>query len=115
MVIDLTGMELANASLLDEATAAAEAMATSRRLSKRDSNNVFIDQDCDPQTIAVMQTRAQSLGFDTIIGNPYQQLKNQNFFAILVQYPGSKGEIHILSTLVNTAHKNQALVTVAAD
>ncbi len=115
MVIDLTGMELANASLLDEATAAAEAMAMSRRLSKSESNNVFIDQDCHPQTIAVMQTRANSLGFNTIIGDPYQQLENQDFFAILVQYPGSKGEIHDLTSLVNSAHNKQALVSAAAD
>jgi glycine dehydrogenase len=115
MVIDLTGMELANASLLDEATAAAEAMAMSRRLSKSESNNVFIDQDCHPQTIAVMQTRANSLGFNTIIGDPYQPLKNHDFFAILVQYPGSKGEIHDLTSLVNSAHNQQALVSVAAD
>lgn len=115
MVMDLTGMELANASLLDEATAAAEAMAMSRRLSKNESNNVFIDQDCHPQTIAVMQTRAKSLGFETTIGCPYQGLENQPFFAILVQYPGSKGGIHDLTTLVNIAHKQQALVTVATD
>ena len=115
MVIDLTGMELANASLLDEATAAAEAMAMSRRLSKSNSNQVFIDQDCHPQTIAVMQTRASSFGYDTIVGDPYQDLKNQQFFAILVQYPGSKGEIHDLTELVEFAHNQQALVTVAAD
>lgn len=115
MIIDLTGMELANASLLDEATAAAEAMAMARRLSKSESNNVFIDQDCHPQTIAVMQTRAKSLGFNTIIGDPYQQLESHNFFTILVQYPGSKGEIYDLTSLVNAAHKRQALVCVAAD
>ena len=115
MVVDLTGMELANASLLDEATAAAEAMAMSRRLAKSQSNNVFIDQDCHPQTIAVMQTRAKSLGFDTIIGCPYQDLGSYDFFAILVQYPGSKGEIHDLTTLVNSAHEKRAMVTVAAD
>ena len=115
MVIDLTGMELANASLLDEATAAAEAMAMARRLSKNQSNTVFIDQDCHPQTIAVMQTRAKSLGFNTVIGCPFHDLENIDFFNILVQYPGSKGEIHDLSSLVNEAHKKQALVTVAAD
>ncbi len=115
MVIDLTGMELANASLLDEATAAAEAMAMSRRLSKSDSNTVFIDQDCHPQTIAVMQTRADSLGYSIHIGNPYQDLEGHDFFAILVQYPGSKGEIHDLTELVAYAHQQQALVTVAAD
>ncbi len=115
MVMDLTGMELANASLLDEATAAAEAMAMSRRLSKSTSNTIFIDQDCHPQTIAVMQTRARSLGFNSLIGNPYQALENQDFFAILVQYPGSKGEVRDLTSLVNAAHKKQALVSVAAD
>ena len=115
MVIDLTGMELANASLLDEATAAAEAMAMSRRLSKNQSNHVFIDQDCHPQTIAVMQTRAASLGYEIIIGCPYHDLDDHDFFALLVQYPGSKGEIHDLTELVNSAHKKQAFVTVAAD
>lgn len=115
VIMDLTGMELANASLLDEATAAAEAMAMTRRLSKSNSNLVFIDQDCHPQTIAVMQTRAESLGFDTIVANPYQQLEKHDFFAILIQYPGSKGEIHDLTQVVEIAHNKQALVTVAAD
>ena len=115
VIMDLTGMEIANASLLDEATAAAEAMAMARRLSKNQSDNVFVDQDCHPQTIAVMQTRAKSLGFNIIIGCPYQDLEQQNFFNILVQYPGSKGEIHDLSPMVDSAHNKQALVTVAAD
>jgi len=115
MVIDLTGMELANASLLDEATAAAEAMSMSRRLSKNKSNTVFIDQDCHPQTIAVMQTRGKSLGFTIIIGCPYQELKNQDFFNVLVQYPNTQGEIHDLTSLTQVAHKKQALVTVATD
>lgn len=115
MVIDLTGMELANASLLDEATAAAEAMTMARRLAKNDSNNVFIDQDCHPQTIAVMHTRAKSLGFNIIIGCPFQDLEQHSFFNILIQYPGSKGEINDLTTVVNSAHKKQALVTVATD
>lgn len=115
MIIDLTGMELANASLLDEATAAAEAMAMSRRISKSDSNTIFIDQDCHPQTIAVIQTRAQSLGFETLIANPFESLENHDFFALLIQYPGSKGEIHDLTSIVKSAHKKQAIVTVAAD
>lgn len=71
MVSDLTGMDLANASLLDEATAAAEAMAMARRLSKNKSDIVFIDENCYPQTIAVMQTRAESLDFTVLIGNPF--------------------------------------------
>jgi len=115
MVIDLTGMELANASLLDEATAAAEAMTMSRRLSKSKSNNVFIDQDCHPQTIAVMKTRAKSLGFEIIVGDPYQALEAFDFFNILIQYPGSKGEIHDLTAIAELSHKKNALMTVAAD
>ncbi|MBL1320186.1 MAG: aminomethyl-transferring glycine dehydrogenase [Methylophaga sp.] len=115
MIIDLTGMELANASLLDEGTAAAEAMAMSRRVSKSKSNTIFIDQDCHPQTIAVVQTRANSLGFDVLIDDPYTQLSSHDFFAVLVQYPGSKGEINDLSSVATIAHRNSALVTVAAD
>ncbi len=115
MIIDLTGMELANASLLDEATAAAEAMSLSRRLSKSPSNNVFIDQDCHPQTIAVMQTRAPSLGFNIIVGDPFQQLQDHSFFCLLLQYPGSQGEIKDLRPAVNIAHNQQALVTAATD
>ncbi len=115
MIIDLTGMELANASLLDEATAAAEAMNLSRRLSKSSSNNIFVDQDCHPQTIAVMQTRAISLGFNIIVGDPYQQLEKQSFFCLLLQYPGSKGEIKDLSPAVKIAHNQQAIVTAATD
>lgn len=115
MVSDLTGMDLANASLLDEATAAAEAMTMSYRLSKNKSNLVFIDENCYPQTIAVMQTRAESLGFNVLIGNPYQQLDQYDFFSILVQYPASTGDINDLTTLVLCAHEKSALVTVATD
>ena len=115
MIIDLTGMELANASLLDEGTAAAEAIAMSHRLSKNKSNTIFIDQDCHPQSIAVIQTRADSFGFNVIVGDPYTQLESHDFFAVLVQYPGSKGEIHDLSFVTEIAHQKSALVTVAAD
>ncbi len=115
MISELTGMEIANSSLLDEATAAAEAMAMSKRLSKSTSNCVFIDQDCHPQTIAVMQTRAESFGFKVILGNPYQQLEQHDFFAVLVQYPASTGEINDLSEIVKIAHDKSALITVAAD
>lgn len=115
MIIDLTGMEIANASLLDEATAAAEAMAMSRRLSKSSSNCVFIDHNCFPQTIAVMQTRAESFGFEVAVGDPYQQLQQHDFFAMLIQYPAANGEINDLTELVKIAHNKSALVTVAAD
>ncbi len=115
MVCDLTGMELANASLLDEATAAAEAMAMSRRLSKNASNKVFVDHQCHPQTIAVIRTRARYFGFELVIGDPYRQLEKQDFFCLLLQYPDSRGEIHDLADAVGIAHGKAALVTVAAD
>ena len=115
MIIDLTGMELANASLLDEATAAAEAMTMSRRLSKSSANSVFVDQDCHPQTIAVVKTRAHSLGYEVIVADPFHDLAQHNFFALIVQYPGSKGEIKDLSLVNEIAHNKSALITVAAD
>ncbi|MEQ1546783.1 aminomethyl-transferring glycine dehydrogenase [Methyloglobulus sp.] len=115
MIIDLCGMELANASLLDEATAAAEAMAMSRRLSKSTANAIVVDQDCHPQTIAVVLTRSYSLGYEVIIADPYNDLEQHDFFAVLVQYPGSKGEIRDLSEIAVIAHQKSALLTVAAD
>jgi glycine dehydrogenase len=115
MIIDLTGMELANASLLDEATAAAEAMTMSRRLSPSLANAIFVDQDCHPQTIAVVKTRAHALGYDVVVGNPYQNLAQQDFFALLIQYPDTKGEIRDLTEITAIAHNKSALVTVAAD
>lgn len=84
MIMDLTGMELANASLLDEATAVAEAMAMSKRVSKSKSNTFFIDEDCFPQTIAVVETRAKSLGFDIVVGNPYTELQQHEIFGVAV-------------------------------
>jgi glycine dehydrogenase len=115
VIIDLTGMELANASLLDEATAAAEAMTMSRRLSKSAANSIVVDQDCHPQTIAVIKTRASSLGYNIIVADPYQGLEQYDFFALLVQYPGSKGEIKDLTEVTAIAQAKSALVTVAAD
>lgn len=115
MICDLTGMELANASLLDEATAAAEAMTMSRRLAKSIANTVLIDHDCHPQTIAVVKTRAASLGYQVLEIDPYQDLAGYEFFALILQYPGSKGEVHDLNACVAAAHAKQALVTVATD
>lgn len=115
MIIDLTGMELANASLLDEATAAAEAMAMAYRLSKKQSDAFFIDQDCYPQTIAVVETRARSLGFNIIIGRAAEQLVQTDVFGILLQYPGCLGEIYDLEPVTQQAHQQSALVVVAAD
>lgn len=115
MITDLTGMELANASMLDEATAAAEAMAMSKRVAKSKSNVFFVDEDCHPQTIAVVQTRARSLGFEIIIGNPSTEIEDKDYFGVLIQYPGSSGQINDLSPIVKHAHAQSALVSVATD
>ncbi len=115
MVMDLTGMEMANASMLDEATAAAEAMAMSKRLSKSKCNAFFVDQDCHPQTIAVIKTRAEGFGYELIIGDPYNDLSKHDVFGVIVQYPGSSGEVRDLEPIVTAAHQQSALVTVAAD
>jgi len=115
MIINLTGMEIANASLLDEATAAAEAVTMARRLSHNPVQAVFVDHDCHPQTIAVVETRARSLGYQVIVGDPYHGLDQHDFFAVLVQYPGSQGEIHDLDEIVEIAHRKSALAVAAAD
>lgn len=115
MIIDLTGMEIANASLLDEATAAAEAMAMSKRVAKTKSNAFFVDIDSHPQTIAVIQTRARSLGFEIILGDPWSELQDKDVFGVFLQYPGSSGQIRDIRPVVQSAHEQSAIVTVAAD
>ena len=115
MICDLTGMELANASLLDEATAAAEAMAMAQRVAKSKSNTFLVSADCDPQTIAVVRTRARWFGFEVVIGDPFTELEGREVFGVLVQYPGSSGVVRDLSALIQTAHAKGAVVTVAAD
>lgn len=115
VIIDLTGMEIANASLLDEATAAAEAISMSHRVTKNMSQTIVVDQDCHPQTIAVIKTRAHWLGHRVIVTNPYQSLEQYDFFALVLQYPGSLGEIKDLTVATTIAHEKSALVTVAAD
>ena len=92
MIVDLTGLEIANASLLDEATAAAEAMTMARRVTKSQANAFFVDRDCHPQTIAVVQTRAEPLGWNVIVGDP-ADLDPAAVFGALFQYPGSSGSI----------------------
>ena len=113
MVIDLTGMDLANASLLDEATAAAEAMAMARRVGKAESNLFLVDADCHPQTIDVVRTRAAPLDL-TVEVRPAGELDGP-CFGVLVQYPGSSGAIPDLAAVVARARAQQALVAVAAD
>lgn len=115
MIMDLTAMEIANASLLDEATAAAEAMAMSKRVVKNDNNVFFIDQDCHPQTVAVVETRARYFGFDIMTGDPWSELPESGLFGVLIQYPGSKGEVRDLQPVVDHVHKQSAVVSVAAD
>ncbi|MCH8236717.1 MAG: glycine dehydrogenase (aminomethyl-transferring), partial [Proteobacteria bacterium] len=115
MVMDLTGMDLANASLLDEGTAAAEAMAMSRRISKAEGNVFFVADDCHPQTIAVIETRARSLGFDVVRGDPFTELESHDIFGLLIQYPGSTGTVRDIAPAIEAAHGKGALTVVASD
>lgn len=114
MVSDLTGMALANASLLDEGTAAAEAMTLCQRMAKSKGNVFFVDQDCMPQTIEVVQTRAKPLGLDVVIGDPADAAQH-DVFGVLLQYPGASGEIANFSQVITDAHEKKALVVMAAD
>ena len=115
MVMDLTAMEIANASVLDEATAAAEAMAMSRRISKSDANCFFVDAQCHPQTIAVVQTRADSFGFELVIGESTTLSTSMPMFGALLQYPGTGGAIRDIEPEIAVAHDVGAVVAVATD
>ena len=115
MIIDLTGLEIANASLLDEATAAAEAMTMSYGLSKNKAKAFFVSSACHPQTIDVLQTRARPLGIDVIVGHHHTFVFEQPVFGVLLQYPTSDGTIYDYRGFVEKAHAAGALVTVAAD
>src|SRR5438552_4800689 len=114
MVGDLTGLEVANASLLDEATAAAEAMTMCHGL-KEERNVFFVSADCHPQTIGVVNTRAQALGIEIVVGDFQTFQFNDRVFGALVQYPNTYGEVHDYSGFVEQAHVAGALVAVAAD
>ena len=115
MVTDLTGMELANASMLDEATAAAEAMTMCQRLSKSKGKVFFVASSCHPQTIEVVTNRAGHLGIEVIVGNPFDDLSEHDIFGILLQYPCTTGEVEDYSALVEAIHERKALVAVASD
>ncbi|OKH33073.1 glycine dehydrogenase (aminomethyl-transferring) [[Phormidium ambiguum] IAM M-71] len=115
MIIELTGLEIANASLLDEATAAAEAMTMSYGVSKNKAKAFFVSQDCHPQTIEVVQTRANPLGIEVIVGNHENFTFDQPIFGALLQYPATDGTIYDYRKFIEQAHKVGALVTVAAD
>jgi glycine dehydrogenase len=114
MTIDLTGLAMANASLLDEATAAAEAMALAKRIAKSKSNTFFVDENCHPQTLSVVRTRAEGFGFELIVG-PVDNLASHQVFGALLQYPDTHGEIRDLRPLIEQLHAQQALACVAAD
>ena len=114
MVIDLTGMELANASLLDEATAAAEAMTMARRISGSKSNAFFVDEDCFPQTIDVVRTRAGLFGYELILGPAAEAAKHEVFGALL-QYPNDRGECTDLTDTIAALKSGGAVTAVATD
>jgi glycine dehydrogenase len=115
MVADLTGMDIANASLLDEATAAAEAMALARRASKSTSNRFFVSSDCFPQTIEVVRTRAAPLGLEVVVGDHATDLEGLDCFGALFQYPTATGHVHDYSAAARSVHDRGGLVVVAAD
>ncbi|WP_282096056.1 aminomethyl-transferring glycine dehydrogenase, partial [Epibacterium ulvae] len=116
MVSDLTGMDIANASLLDEATAAAEAMAMAKRAGKSKSNAsaFFVDQNCHPQTIEVIRTRAAPLGVDVTVADP-AELEPGAYFGAIFQYPGTYGHVRDFSAEIAALHEHKGLAIVAAD
>ncbi|VXB75960.1 aminomethyl-transferring glycine dehydrogenase [Pseudomonas sp. 8O] len=116
LISDLTGMQIANASLLDEATAAAEAMTFCKRLSKNKAANIFfVSQHCHPQTLDVLRTRAEPLGIDIEVGDEAAITDASAYFGALLQYPASNGDIFDYRALVERFHAANALVAVAAD
>lgn len=115
LITDLTGLEIANASLLDEGTAAAEAMSMSYGICKNKADTFFVSQECHPQTIAVLQTRAEPLGIKIVVGSHETFDFSQPIFGAIVQYPATGGEIYDYGDFIAKAHELGALVTVAAD
>ncbi len=115
LVSDLTGLDVANASLLDEATAAAEAMALAHRVTKSKATTFFVDEECLPQTIAVVKTRAEPLGWQIKVGDPFKDLEPDSVFGALFQYPGVCGAFHDFSEIIGRLHAAKALAIVAAD
>ena len=117
MVGDLTGFEIANASLLDEATAAAESMTLAHRVGKSKSQRFFIDQNCFPQTISVVTARAKPIGIEVMVGDPKQltDLKEETYFGALLQYPGNDGAVIDFSQEIVSMHAQNGLVIMATD
>ncbi len=120
MITDLTGMELANSSLLDEGTAAAEAMtllfnARSRDQKKTGRNQFFVSDEVLPQTVSILKTRAEPLGIELIFGNHETFEFSPHFYGAMVQYPSKHGQIYDYSNFIASAHNSNAKVVVAAD
>ncbi len=116
VIMDMTGMDIANASLLDEATAAAEAMSMAHRVSKKKGCDAFfVDSNCHPQTIAVVQTRASLADFEIIVGDPWTDMVADDVFGVLLQYPGSKGDVRDPEPVIKTAHDAKVIACVATD
>ena len=114
MISDLTGLEIANASLLDEATACAEAMTMAERVSKSKSKVFFVDRDCHPQNIAVIQTRAKPLGIEVVVGNP-DKMEADKVFGAIFQYPGTYGHVRDFTDHITALHENKAIGIISAD
>ena len=115
MVCDLTGLDVANASLLDEPTAAAEAMAMARRVATSEREAFFVDEDCLPQTIAVLKTRAAPLGWTIVVGDPLRDLDASAVFGAVFQYPGVGGACHDFTAPITALHEAGAIAVMAAD
>jgi len=120
MITDLTGMELANASLLDESTAAAEAMAllfaVRERQQKKDGvNKFFVSEDILPQTLSLLQTRATPIGIELVVGDHKDFDFSKDYFAAILQYPGKSGKVYDFKSFVANANENQIKVAIAAD
>jgi glycine dehydrogenase len=115
MVSDLTGLDIANASLLDESTAAAEAMAMAQRVAKSKSLTFFADENCHPQNIALLKTRAEPLGWNVVVGDSFRDLDSNNVFGAIFQYPGTYGHVRDFTPLMEKLHAAGAIGIVVAD
>ena len=115
MIADLTGLDIANASLLDEATAAAEAMAVAKRAAKSKTTAFFVDRACHPQTIEVIKTRAEPLGWSIVTGDPFSELDPTQVFGAIFQYPGTDGGIRDFTPVIEQLHLAQSIAVMAAD
>jgi glycine dehydrogenase len=115
MVCDLTGLDVANASLLDEATAAAEAMALCERAAQTKSKAFFVDHETHPQTLALLRTRAEPLGWSLVIGDPAKDLDKADVFGALLQYPGTHGAVRDFRAVISALKARGALAVMAAD